>query len=65
MRPSVQKRYNERLQRRIAGTVWAAGCTSWYLDASGKNVNNWPEFTFAYKRRTKKLKLRDYIPAPA
>jgi hypothetical protein len=26
----------------------------------GRNTNNWPGFTFAYRRRTRKLELADY-----
>jgi cation diffusion facilitator CzcD-associated flavoprotein CzcO len=61
VRPAVQARFNERLRRRLAGSVWADGCSSWYIDGAGKNANNWPDFTFAYRRRTNKLDLRDYL----
>ena len=65
VRPAVQTAFNERLQRKIRATVWSDGCTSWYLTASGKNTVNWPDFTFAYKRRTRRVDLRHYRRAHA
>jgi cation diffusion facilitator CzcD-associated flavoprotein CzcO len=63
--PAVQSRYNESLQRRLARTVWESGCSSWYKTAAGKNTNNWPGFTFAYRRRTRTFDLEDYMPWPS
>jgi cation diffusion facilitator CzcD-associated flavoprotein CzcO len=60
VRPEVQAAFNRRLQKRLTTSVWAAGCTSWYVDAAGKNTVNWPGFTFDYRLRTSKLNLRDY-----
>lgn len=57
----VQHRYNQRLQMRLGGTVWAAGCDSWYRNAFGKQTNNWPSFTFAFRRMTARLELDDYV----
>lgn len=56
----VQDRFNRDLQRRLRDTVWERGCESWYKTASGKNTNNWPGFTFQYRRRTRRLDPRDY-----
>jgi len=56
----VQSAFNAEVQRRIAGSIWSGDCTSWYKTASGKNVNNWPGFTFAYRRRTRAPDLADY-----
>ena len=53
VRPDVQQDYNDELQRQLAGTTWEAGCTSWYRTAGGKNTNNWPGYTFEYRRRTR------------
>jgi cation diffusion facilitator CzcD-associated flavoprotein CzcO len=63
--PAVQSRYNESLQRRLARTVWESGCSSWYKTAAGKNTNNWPGFTFEYRRRTRTFDLEDYMPWPS
>jgi cation diffusion facilitator CzcD-associated flavoprotein CzcO len=63
VRTERESRYNDRVQRQLARSVWAAGCSSWYLDASGKNTNNWPDFTFVYRARTREVDLRDYMPA--
>ncbi|HEV3085937.1 MAG TPA: NAD(P)/FAD-dependent oxidoreductase, partial [Candidatus Elarobacter sp.] len=52
VKPEVQAHFNERLQAKMKGTVWATGCSSWYQDANGKNVSLWPGFTFAYRRLT-------------
>lgn len=41
------ERRDRHVQRRLARTVWA-GCTSWYVDATGRNSTNWPGFTFTY-----------------
>jgi hypothetical protein len=34
-------------------TVWEAGCSSWYKTEAGKVTNNWPRFTFQYRRETR------------
>lgn len=44
----VMRAYNERMQRELEGTVWVARCDSWYKNAAGKVVNNWPRSTLAY-----------------
>lgn len=59
VRPDVQHRFNEAIQRRLAGTVWNSGCNSWYLK-DGYNAAAWPGFTFEYWLRTRRLALGDY-----
>ena len=34
-------------------TVWSSGgCSSWYLDAHGRNVTLWPRTTYTFRRLT-------------
>lgn len=44
----VERAYNERLQGELAQTVWVSSCESWYKNAAGKVVNNWPRSTLSY-----------------
>ena len=60
VKPVAEQRYNESLQASLAGTVWQQGCHSWYLNEQGINTNNWPDFTFVYRHRTRHLRLDDY-----
>jgi cation diffusion facilitator CzcD-associated flavoprotein CzcO len=61
VRREVESRYNERLQKRLARTVWnTGGCTSWYLTSSGKNTTAWPGFTFEYRLRTRRFDAKNY-----
>ncbi|MGY1615791.1 hypothetical protein ACI797_03520 [Geodermatophilus sp. SYSU D00691] len=53
------------MQVRITRTVWDRGCTSWYRTESGRNTNNWPDFTFAYRWRTRRFDPADYVVEPA
>ncbi len=61
VRAETQSRYNERLQARLAKTVWATGCKSWYMTRSGRNTTLWPGFTFEYRMRTRRFDPRDYV----
>jgi len=45
-----------RTQRRLAGTAWVASCRSWYKDAAGRVVNNWPTWTVRYWYETLRLR---------
>ncbi|GAC1659589.1 MAG: NAD(P)/FAD-dependent oxidoreductase [Candidatus Elarobacter sp.] len=60
VKPDVQQRFNERLQARMGRTVWASGCTSWYIDARGKNTTLWPGFTFVYRFLTRRFRADRY-----
>ncbi len=60
VRPEAMERYNERLQRDIQKTAWAAGCNSWYKTESGKITNNWSGFTVEYWWRTQRPDLRAF-----
>ncbi|MBX6767944.1 MAG: NAD(P)/FAD-dependent oxidoreductase [Actinomadura rubrobrunea] len=60
VRPEVQDAFDRRMRERMRATVWEAGCASWYMTADGKVVNNWPGFTFAYRRATRRPDPRHF-----
>jgi len=47
--------FDRELRVALAGTVWQAGCSNWYIDANGNDPNNWPWTWSAYRRRTREL----------
>lgn len=50
VRADVQSRFNRRIGRLLADTVWqTGGCTSWYHDARNRNVGLWPTYTFRFR----------------
>jgi cation diffusion facilitator CzcD-associated flavoprotein CzcO len=61
VRPDVQRRYNERLQRHMRRTIWqTGGCASWYLDKHGNNTALWPSFTFVFRHLTRRFDVEAY-----
>jgi cation diffusion facilitator CzcD-associated flavoprotein CzcO len=60
VRARAQAAFNASLQPRLSRAVWASGCSSWYLDAHGKNATIWPGFTFEYWWRTRQVRAQDY-----
>ncbi|WP_329464748.1 flavin-containing monooxygenase [Streptomyces sp. NBC_01431] len=60
-RPSAVGAWNRRVQERMKRTVWnTGGCTSWYLDASGRNTTIWPGTTSEFRRATREVDLGEY-----
>ena len=51
----VQEAYNRELDAKLTGTVWNTGCSSWYLDDSGRNPTLWPDWTWQFRRRTRRF----------
>jgi cation diffusion facilitator CzcD-associated flavoprotein CzcO len=61
VRQDVQDDYNDELQRKLQGSVWmTGGCASWYLDAHGNNTTLWPDFTFRFRRQTRRFDVDAY-----
>ena len=54
VREDAMKKYNDEIQKELAHTAWAAGCKSWYKNASGRITNNWSNWTVAYWWRTRR-----------
>lgn len=74
VRSEAQAAYNDRLQARMPGTVWnSGGCSSWYIDARGRNSTVWPDFTFRFWAENRRFDADAYeltrtptaVPAPA
>ncbi|MCW2792488.1 MAG: NAD(P)/FAD-dependent oxidoreductase [Nocardioides sp.] len=64
---TAQREWNDRLQRRMSRTVWnTGGCSSWYLDAHGKNTVLWPRTTVAFRQALSEFDVAAYdVSAPA
>src|SRR4051812_30888198 len=64
--PQAQEAYRQLIAERSKGTVWlAGGCSSWYLDRHGHNTTLWPDFTFRFRRLTRRLDRENYVGTPA
>ncbi|MFI0513956.1 flavin-containing monooxygenase [Streptomyces sp. WSLK1-5] len=60
-RPAAVAAWNHRVQERMKRTVWnTGGCTSWYLDANGRNSTIWPGTTTEFRRATRRVDLAEY-----
>ncbi|MEM1112543.1 MAG: NAD(P)/FAD-dependent oxidoreductase [Pseudomonadota bacterium] len=57
---TAQQTYNDRLQGELAGTVWASECDSWYKNAAGRIVLNWPRSTTYYRWHMRSPDFVDY-----
>ncbi|MCL4106034.1 UNVERIFIED_CONTAM: hypothetical protein GTU68_058340 [Idotea baltica] len=57
---SAMQSYNDRMQGQLADTVWVSSCDSWYKNAAGKVVNNWPRSTVAYWWHMRSPDFSDY-----
>ena len=44
-------------------TVWS-GCRTWYHDRSSRDTHNWPWMMGTYRRRTRRVDIRDYTLIP-
>jgi cyclohexanone monooxygenase len=68
VRADVQERFNAEVQSRLRGTVWnAGGCTSYYIDANGRNSTMFPGSTIELRRRLSRFEPGDFAtnaPAP-
>lgn len=65
VREEVQIRFNERIQRRLQGSVWnTGGCSSWYIDENGNNTTIWPGFTWGFRKQTRHFRPDDYRLLP-
>ena len=60
VREEVQRRHNERIQRRLTKTTWMSGCRSWYLTKDGFNGSMYPGFATQYLRQMRDFRYDDY-----
>jgi hypothetical protein len=58
---SAQDAWNHDIQRRMQRTVWSTGgCSSWYLDAHGRNTTLWPRTTFTFRKLLARFDAENY-----
>jgi cation diffusion facilitator CzcD-associated flavoprotein CzcO len=57
---SAMEQQWQQFQRRMSGSSWLSGCTSWYLNPDGSNSTMWPGFSFEYVLKMKDLHLAAY-----
>lgn len=65
VKPEAQRAFSREVEERMRATVWQTGCASWYVTQAGRNTNNWPGHMLEYRRRTRRLRPRDYRLARA
>jgi cation diffusion facilitator CzcD-associated flavoprotein CzcO len=58
--PEANARYNERLQKELAGMVWTTGCGNWYGEG-GRITANWSGSTVRYWRETRRVDFGHFL----
>lgn len=57
VKKEVEERFNTKIQKQLEGTIWQkGGCNSWYQTEGGKNTTMFPDFSFVFRRQTRKFK---------
>jgi cation diffusion facilitator CzcD-associated flavoprotein CzcO len=62
VKAAVQEAYNAMLQTRLAGTSWASGCTSYFMNKAGRIVTQFPDVSRRYWSLTRAPRASDFRP---
>ena len=63
--PQAQRAYVAMLDARLATTTWnAGGCSSWYLDRTGRNSTLWPDGVGRFRRTVSRVNAGAYRLLP-
>ena len=58
---AAQERFVRWVDAENAGTVWnSGGCSSWYLDVTGRNASLWPHSVVRFQRLVRTVEPADY-----
>jgi cation diffusion facilitator CzcD-associated flavoprotein CzcO len=61
VRPQVQDAFLDEVEQRSQNTVWLrGGCTSYYTTSGGHNAGLYPNWSFEYRRRTRRFDPQSY-----
>jgi len=60
VKPAAMTRFLGEVTQALKGTVWSSGCKSWYQTADGINFAIWPNSTWKYWLRTRRVDEADY-----
>jgi cation diffusion facilitator CzcD-associated flavoprotein CzcO len=60
----AERAFTDDIQARSRGSVYEAGCHSWYLTADGRNSNNWIGYMTDYKRAVRTLETAHFLLTP-
>lgn len=60
VKPEIFTAYNDDIQLKMASSAFAGDCSSWYKNASGKVINNWPLNVESYRNYTQ-FNSQDYV----
>jgi cation diffusion facilitator CzcD-associated flavoprotein CzcO len=61
VRPEAMTRFNAQLQAELGESVWAAGCSSWYMSKTGRVTNNWSGPATRYWWATRRPRPEQYV----
>jgi cation diffusion facilitator CzcD-associated flavoprotein CzcO len=64
VRAEVEAASDRAVQARFAGTAWTQ-CSSWYRNAQGRIIANWPGYMREYEQQTRVLQEAEYRFLPA
>jgi hypothetical protein len=53
--------YNEAVQSSLQRSIWNSGCSSYFLDAHGRNSTNWPWTTFRMRSRLARFRSAEFL----
>jgi cation diffusion facilitator CzcD-associated flavoprotein CzcO len=60
--PAAQQRWTDDVQRALANSVWnTGGCSSYYLDKTGRNTTLWPHSADAFRRSVRRFDRSEYV----
>lgn len=63
VRSDAYRAWNDAVQSRMPPTVWSSGgCASWYIDRNGLATTVWPDFTWKFRRLTRRFDPAAYRP---
>ena len=66
VRAEALAEYNSEVDRQMEGTVWdTGGCSSFYIDDTGRNATLWPDWTWRFRQRAARFDPAAYTVTAA